>query len=86
MYYQIFKDDAAHSDAGAYRMKKLSAASPQVIKQEPIANKEFCKIVQELAQKNSHMPPPSLAISELLERSALLELRFEAGGCGQLTN
>ena len=28
MYYQIFKDDAAHSDVGAHRMKKLSVASP----------------------------------------------------------
>ena len=28
MYYQIFKDDAAHSDVGAYGMKKISAASP----------------------------------------------------------
>ena len=51
-----------------------------VIKQEPKANKEFCKIVQELAQKNSEMPPPSSAISELLERSALLELRLRSWG------
>ncbi|CAE7298547.1 unnamed protein product, partial [Symbiodinium sp. KB8] len=60
--------------------RKSSGMKDDVIKQEPKANKEFCKIVQELAQKNSEMPPPSSAISELLERSALLELRLRSWG------
>ena len=33
-----------------------------VIKQEPKEAKEFCEIVEEFAQNNSGMPPPSLAI------------------------
>ena len=28
VFYQISKDDAAHSDSGAYRLKNFSAASP----------------------------------------------------------
>ena len=83
----LAQDRKEQRQEGQSAKQKLEKASvyyqifkDDVIKQEPIANKEFCKIVQELAQKSSHMPPPSLAISELLERSALLELRLRSWG------
>ena len=88
------QDRKKQRQEGQSAKQKLEKASvyyqiykDDVIKQEPKANKEFCKIVQELAQKSSEMPP--IFVGDL--RASWNEVpcwsfAFEAGGCGQRTN